>query len=61
MSINISGLLERASLARQRSIRVTGYLGTCLAAWAIGCSGEREDAGVLGEQLSLRTVALPKC
>src|SRR5512133_217324 len=38
MSINISGPLGRSSLEHRRSIRTAGYLGTCLAAWAIGCT-----------------------
>jgi poly(3-hydroxybutyrate) depolymerase len=44
MSVNISGPFGRASIEHKRSIRATGCLGTCLAAWAIGCSGSSTPA-----------------
>ena len=49
MSINISGPFERASLEHRRSMRATGYLGTCLAVWALGCSSSNTTTSPGGD------------
>jgi poly(3-hydroxybutyrate) depolymerase len=45
MEIRNSGPIERTYFEDQRGIRVAAYLGTCLAAWVIGCSDSSSTSG----------------
>jgi len=45
MSISISGPKGLASFEFRHGSRAAGYLGTCLAAWAIGCSSTTISPG----------------